>query len=343
MRPLEEARAWVGGTPGQAHVGHGPDHSAVGKLEVARTVWFWEAPVHLRPRGRPSRASIAAAAVVLLVAACSGNNATDSQANPSPSTSSPVPAHGPTAPYTAHPDSIAVLSHSGATGEGTEPYEGIDTTTNSWVTGTNPKVNSLYQRILAENPSIQGHAQNLGQPSANIAAIYRQASTLVDEGAPDLVIIQTIDQDIVCPDPDFDTFGDGLATVLDTLHDGSPHTRVFITTQLGSPETYAKSLRPDQRKAMGGTGPCAFIDPQGKIVPKELNRLESIIQGYEEQVFEVCERYETCAHDGGAFSRVVERPGDFGEDLNHFSIQGHARAATVAWKAMQDAGLLPAD
>lgn len=122
-----------------------------------------------------------------------------------------------------------------------------------------------------------------------------------------------------------------------------PIRQVFVATQFGSPETYAKALRPDQRKSMGGTGPCAYLDPRGKIVPKELNRLESIVRGYEQQVFEVCDRYETCSHDGGAFSRVVERPGAFGEDLNHLSLQGHARAAAVARKAMQEAGLLPAE
>lgn len=76
------------------------------------------------------RASIVAA--VVLLASCSGSAETGSEAGQDPSTSSPATPSGPSEPYTGYPDSIAVLSHSGSTGRGTEPYEGGDTTTNSW-------------------------------------------------------------------------------------------------------------------------------------------------------------------------------------------------------------------
>lgn len=47
-------------------------------------------------------------------------------------------------------NSIAVLGHSGATGGETSdaPLPGIEVRENSWPTGTNPVVNSLYLRIL---------------------------------------------------------------------------------------------------------------------------------------------------------------------------------------------------
>ena len=34
---------------------------------------------------------------------------------------------------------------------------------NNWVTGTNPAVHSFYERILAANPKIRGHAQNVAE------------------------------------------------------------------------------------------------------------------------------------------------------------------------------------
>jgi lysophospholipase L1-like esterase len=73
-----------------------------------------------------------------------------------------------------------------------------------------------------------------------------------------------------------------------------------------------------------------------------MQRLEAIIDGYEAQIPTVCDRYDQCSHDHGAMSKAVERPGDFGDDLNHFSIQGHARVASIVWKALKDAGLVPA-
>ena len=39
---------------------------------------------------------------------------------------------------------------------------------NSWATGTNPAVDSVYLRILARNPKIRGHNVNLAQDSATV-------------------------------------------------------------------------------------------------------------------------------------------------------------------------------
>ena len=58
-----------------------------------------------------------------------------------------------------YPDSITVLGHSGSTGENSDPDQpGVEVRENSWATGTNPEVDSLYLRILEHNPAIEGHA-----------------------------------------------------------------------------------------------------------------------------------------------------------------------------------------
>ena len=303
--------------------------------------------------GQKVRSISTIAALVILAAGCDSGSedsaSGDASTSPAAAASSPAASSSsaeptPTEPYTGYPDSLAVLSHSGATGENTDPYEGSDTTTNSWATGTNPAVDSVYLRTLEKNPAIEGHAENYGSPSATIADIKQQALSAVAQDPPDLVLIQAIDADIVCPatQSDYDAFGTGLAEVLDVFKRNAPATRVFVVTQFGTPSTYTAALTPAQRKSFGGTGPCAFVDPQGQVVPKEMKRLESIIDGYEAQIPLVCDTYEMCSHDHGAMSRQVEHPGDFGDDLNHFSIQGHARVAAVVWKALQQAGLMPA-
>lgn len=78
------------------------------------------------------------------------------------------------------------------------------------------------------------------------------------------------------------------------------------------------------------------------MVLEELDRLESIILAYEQQVAMVCEAQRNCEHDHGAFSDAVERRGDFSDDLNHLSITGHARVAELAWEALIDVDLIPA-
>lgn len=96
------------------------------------------------------------------------------------------------------PDSLAVVGHSGATGESTVPYENGDTKTNTWASGTNPAVRSVYQRLLVRNPQIGGHVTNAAQGGASISDIEQQAIE-VAEAHPDLLLVQAIDGDLTCP------------------------------------------------------------------------------------------------------------------------------------------------
>ena len=48
-----------------------------------------------------------------------------------------------------------------------------------------------------------------------------------------------------------------------------------------------------------------------------------------------------CTYDDGAFGHIVDRREYVTDDVNHFSIQGHAKAAAVAWAAMRRAHVLP--
>src|SRR5215218_6818384 len=71
-------------------------------------------------------------------------------------------ARAATAGQGGYPNSVAVLGHSGATGESSDPnkprhYEARE---NSWASGTNPAVKSLYLRLLSVNPKLEGHNFN---------------------------------------------------------------------------------------------------------------------------------------------------------------------------------------
>ncbi len=249
-------------------------------------------------------------------------------------------------PYKGWPDAIVVLGHSGSTGESSDPNQpGVEVRENSWVTGTNPEVNSLYLRIRAENPKIEGHAFPLSQAGATVEQVLAQASVAVAQQPHNpLVVIQVMDNDIGCPatPQDFAQFQSTFEDVLSELDRGLPTSRIFVVTQFGSPDTYAQTLTPVQRRSFGGTGPCAFLSPKGRIVPKELERLETIIRGYEEALEQGCGAYSRCVFDARAFSNAVEKPQFIAEDLNHFSVAGHAEAAAVAWNAMRRGGLVPA-
>ena len=77
--------------------------------------------------------------------------------NAVPGTARTLTATSTTTQWTGgYPDSIAVLGHSGSTGEHSDPKRPFaEVRANSWATGSNPKVNSLYLRILERNPAIR--------------------------------------------------------------------------------------------------------------------------------------------------------------------------------------------
>lgn len=257
-----------------------------------------------------------------------------------------------TAPAVGYPNSIAVLGHSGATGENSDPARpGQEVRANSWVTGTNPKVDSLYLRIRARHPAISGHAFNLAQGGATVTRLVQQAHRAVAlKPVPQLIVIQIMDNDIVCPATaqDYASFLATFASALAVLAKGAPASRIFVVSQFGSPGTFASSLsrserlRFAQQSGIGG-GPCDFVDSQGQIVDAKVERLEKDIHGYEAQLEAGCRRFKQCRYDGGAAGNIVDKRSYVSSDLNHFSIAGHAKAAAVAWAAMQRTGVIPRD
>jgi hypothetical protein len=247
--------------------------------------------------------------------------------------------------YAGYPDSIAVLAHSGATGENSDPRRpGVEVKANSWATGTNPAVNSVYLRILAENSNIKGHNVNLAHGSATVRDLLlmsKQVAAMTPK--PELVLIQIMDADMVCPATkrDYSAFRSAFVSALKVLARGAPQSSFFVVSQFGSPTTEWKTFTLAERRSFGGTGPCDYLSPVGKVAQKKLARLESVIHGYEAQLNAACKRIRQCRYDRGAFGRIVNQREYVSSDLNHFSVKGHAKAAAVAWAALKRAGLVP--
>jgi hypothetical protein len=110
------------------------------------------------------------------------------------------------------------------------------------------------------------------------------------------------------------------------------------------PEEKSEALSPVQRRAYGTSGPpgpCQFLTPEGKPVRKELTRLDGIVRHCESQLTAACTRTPRCTYGGGAFGRQIDMHGFISEDVNHFSVKGHAAAAAVAWATMRRLRVIP--
>ena len=93
---------------------------------------------------------------------------------------SPAPADAPASSSAAGitrewPGAMVALGHSGLTGYQSDGGL-FDVPANSWATGTNPAVDSVYLRILAANPAIDGNAANFAVDGADVDELAFQAS-----------------------------------------------------------------------------------------------------------------------------------------------------------------------
>jgi hypothetical protein len=302
----------------------------------------------------PRLATIAMLTLVATAAALAGCGDSDSQ----PSARSDAPASAADATPTAsaaparkwtrgYPNSIAVIGHSGSTGENSDPDQpGVEVRENSWATGTNPDVNSVYLRILARNPAIEGHNLSYSEGGASIGMVAAQADRLLaNDPHTHLILIQVMDNDMTCPldRAALSDFRTQLTATLRKLARGAPNASQFVVSQFGSVPTSAKAFSRRERALWGGTapGPCAPATPTGRVVPKKVARLEKAIHAYEATLEAACNKVRQCTYDGGALGRIVDRREHFSSDLSHLSVNGHAKAAAVTWTAMHRTHVLP--
>lgn len=240
-----------------------------------------------------------------------------------------------------YPDSIVAMGHSGITGWNSDPKRpDQDATENSWATGTNPAVNSLYQRILARNPGIKGHSYNVAQSGSNVDDLVWQArAAALLPVKPELVIVQSIDNDMHCDGTDpqhYKPFGVTLAKALNILVKRNPDVQIFFVNLPATSRNYATVARqiPSARAGLIDDGPCGLLDASGKLRSAGIASEEAIIAGYYKQITMVCARLAHCSTDRGALHRMRIQLADLAPDGSHLSVRGHRKMAAVAWQAL---------
>jgi hypothetical protein len=251
---------------------------------------------------------------------------------------SQAPSESPLAP--SEPVGLAVIGHSGATGYNSDPqHPFIDVRSNSWATGTNPDVQSIYLRLVAQDAAVEGHATNMAIDGSGVTSLLTQATGLVSlNPPPKLVIIQTIDNDMKCDgsdDANLDPYGSKLTQVLDTLTQALPDSYVFIVSQWADVKTYDRVVFALSPSHLAGTGPCDTVDPgTGKIVKAREASEQQIVDAYWGIVVDVCAQYPACRTDGGAMQQMDLAAADMTSDFNHLSVAGQAKMAAIAWRAL---------
>ena len=228
---------------------------------------------------------------------------------------------------------MVVIGHSGATGLNSDPNEpGGNAPENSWATGTNPEVHSIYQRLAERDKAYQ--PVNLAQNGAGIDAMTRQAETAVGlRPKPDVVLIQGIDNDMRCDGTDqrnYASFGAAMADLLRILTQGLPDAKIYLLGLASAVDDVAALFSQVPGATAGGEGVCDILDPAGRPRPAGIASLQAIITGYETAMAEACARHPRCRTDEGALRKMPIARADLSDD-GHPTVEGHRKQAEYVW------------
>jgi hypothetical protein len=292
-------------------------------------------------RRRPSACAVTVLLAAGLLAGCS-DDATPASAEKdyAPSgTGSTSPDQAPTP--TPELDSIAVIGHSGATGANSDPDKpNTDARENSWATGDNPAVRSLYLRLLATHHALAGNAFNEALDGSDVSSLADQASLAMQhDPVPDVVLIQSLDNDERCDGTDRqnqEPYATSLDAVIRSIVDTSKQTQVYLVSQWATAADYAAAVKDDPEAAtqLGGSGPCDLFDDRGRFRRAGARNQQALVDMYWDTVVKTCARIPRCFTDGGVEQRLVPAPRDITYDFNHLSVSGHRKFAQLSWSAL---------
>ena len=297
-------------------------------------------------RARPSsslRTIVSGLVLALVTSACGPSATPDSSAttaapSESPSAASTSAGSTPSTTGATGPSGVVAIGHSGLTGEG------AGGPAFSWATGSDPSVNSIWARLSAADPDLAGVAVNRAQAGAHSSTLLAQArQALADVPTPALVIISTIDGDILCNGSDADhvpELGANVKAALEAVTSASPETRIVVVGQFGRPSVpFIEQLIAEEPRlvpAFKEGGECAFLDAEGRPIPENVATLISIIEAYEAEQARVCADVPQCATDGGVRAAYVDRLENFAADFAHLNARGQAAQAELMWPVVRE-------
>lgn len=241
-----------------------------------------------------------------------------------------------------YPSSMAVLGQDDAAGFGSDPaHPYASTPSNSWATGTNPAVDSIYQRILGANPAIKGKSFNFARYEDGIDTLQGQVGKALRlSPRPGLVLID-ISGEVNCDGNDdsrVTQFGAAIGTALSTLTKGDPGVRIFLNSapvSYPSYVAYLKGLPTPARLKHAGKGPCQLVSsPSAQVVPSHVAYQVKYTDAYDAQLAAQCRKFANCRYDGNAAARIAVTAAEMSSDQEHLSVQGQAKLAATEWTAM---------
>lgn len=253
-----------------------------------------------------------------------------------------VSSAAPTSAAIVYPSSMASAGDSITRAYNTGSNAFVDAPANSWSTGTNASVNSLYSRILAQNPAISGKNFNAAQSGAKMTNLAGQITTINGYQVEYVTILMGAND--VCTSSEgtmtaVDTFRAQFQTAMNSLTSGSPNAQVYVVS---IPNIYNLwSVLKDNRSARStwallGICQSMLANPLStqQVDVQRRDRVRQRNIDFNTQLQQVCAQYPQCRFDNNAgFNTAFVASDVSSRDYFHPSLTGQAKVANVAWQA----------
>ena len=239
---------------------------------------------------------------------------------------------------TGYPDSIAGLGDSITRAVNSDALG--DRPENSWVTGTNASVDSIYSRLLAVHPAIADNQFNEAVSGARMTDLDSQVQNAVAAGA-ELVMVFMGAND-VCTSSESSmtpvaTFQAQFETAMATLASGLPDARIAVLTIPDIHNLWA--IQKDNASArfiwaLFDICQSMLTDPLSTD-PADVQRRANVRQRnieFNDVLNSVCAEYVHCKFDDYLGFNAAFTPAHVSTiDYFHPSIAGQALIAELAW------------
>jgi lysophospholipase L1-like esterase len=256
-----------------------------------------------------------------------------------------VPAAAADPAKVGYPNSIASTGDSISRAYNTCFFPFTDCAANSWATGTSSSVNSVYRRILANNPLVSGRNLNDAKTGATMVDLNAQVTTAASQGAELVTILMGAND--VCRSSEASmtpvaSVRAQFQQALETLTQALPNARIAVSSIPNIYNLWAiLRTNASARFVWGLGGVCqsmlanptstAQVDVERRARVAQRNRDDN------DAIAAVCAQYIHCRFDDYAAYNVVFTTSDVStRDYFHPSIAGQAKAAATAWASSFD-------
>jgi lysophospholipase L1-like esterase len=204
----------------------------------------------------------------------------------------------------------------------------------SWSTGTDPAVNSHYQRLLAVNPNIAGKAYNYSRSGARMSDLDRQLKLAAGQKVEYVTVLMG-GNDVCRPSiaemTPVNTYQAQFQQAMSNFVAANPRARIFVSS---IPSVYQmwSTLKdnPYAQATWQYFGICqSMLNPNNTEADRA--RVDRQQQAYNRALANVCNKFDRCQWDNNAAYNFKTPASDFSTaDYFHPNITGQNDLAAVS-------------